>query len=146
MKAAGRIRGKVRVVDVMTEAPLTVTPSQSAGDARQLMSERGFRQLPVVEGSKLVGIVSDRDIRLCVGGEFGIDPEAREAALRTPVAALMTREIITLSPQDSLEQALQILIDARVGGIPVVDPSAGLLGIVTYVDLLRCFLDRIEEE
>jgi acetoin utilization protein AcuB len=136
----------IRVVDVMIESPLTVTPSQTAGDAQQLMLERGFRQLPVVEGRKLVGIVSDRDMRSCLGGQFGVDPEARETALKTPVGALMNRELITLCPHDSLQKALETLIDAKVGGIPVVDQAAGLLGIVTYIDLLRCFLNRIEEE
>lgn len=148
MKAAKRYGNHswMRVVDVMSEAPVTVTPSQTAADAHELMMQKGFRQLPVVDGGQLVGIISDRDIRLCAGERFWVDAEAREAALKIPVGALMTRELVTLSPNDSLEKALEVFIDAKVGGIPVVDQDAGLLGIVTYVDLLRCFLKRIEEE
>lgn len=148
MKAAKRYetRSWMRVVDVMGEAPVMVTPSQTAGEAHELMSEKGFRQLPVVDRGQLVGIISDRDIRLCAGGPFWADPETRQAALKTPVGALMTRDLVTLSPNDSLEKALEVFIEAKIGGIPVVDQNAGLLGIVTYVDLLRCLLKRIEEE
>lgn len=148
MKAPGRIGNNswMRVVDVMSEAPVTVTPSQTAREADQLMSENGFRQLPVVDGGRLVGIITDRDIRLCAGGEFWFDPEAREAALRTSVGALMTRDPVTLAPHESLEKALEVFLELKVGGVPVVDQAAGLLGIVTYVDLLRCFLNRIEED
>ena len=148
MNLMGRVGNNswMRVVDVMSERPLTVSPSQTVAYAQQLMAEHGFRQLPVVKDQNLVGIISDRDIRLCLGGPFTIDSEAGKADLTSPVEALMTREIVTLSPNDSLEKALEVFIDAKIGGIPVVDPTAGLLGIVTYLDLLRCFLNRIEED
>jgi acetoin utilization protein AcuB len=138
--------GWIRVVDVMTETPQTLTPSQTVGDAQQFLAGNGFRQLPVVEGRKLIGMITDRDIRSFLGEEPLVDSEEREKALRTPVRELMTGEPITLSPNDTLQKALETFIDSKVGGIPVVDQSAGLLGIVTYIDLLRCFLNRIEED
>jgi acetoin utilization protein AcuB len=58
----------------------------------------------------------------------------------------MTTEPMTLSPDDDLQEAVEIMIDEKIGGIPVVDESEGLVGIVTYVDVLRCFLNRLQEE
>jgi CBS domain-containing protein len=58
----------------------------------------------------------------------------------------MTTEPLTLSPDDELQDALELLIEQKVGGIPVLDEAEGLVGIVTYVDLLRCFLNRLQEE
>ena len=58
----------------------------------------------------------------------------------------MTTGPITLSPDDGLQEAVELLIDEKIGGIPVVDEVEGLVGIVTYVDALRCFLNRLQED
>jgi CBS domain-containing protein len=58
----------------------------------------------------------------------------------------MTTEPLTLAPDDDLRDAVELLIDEKIGGIPVVDETEGLVGIVTYVDVLRCFLNRLDEE
>ena len=70
----------------------------------------------------------------------------REKALNTKISEIMTTEPITVSPEDDLEEAVELLIEEKFGGIPVVDRSAGLVGIVTYVDVLRCFLNRLQED
>jgi len=134
----------MKIAHIMTEAPLALNPSATVGDAHELMFAHNIRQIPIVNGKKLVGIVTDRDIRSFVGDD--LDPERREKALSTPVRDVMTSEPITLSPDAGLQKALELFIDSKVGGIPVIDKSAGLLGIVTYIDLLRCFLNRIEED
>jgi CBS domain-containing protein len=58
----------------------------------------------------------------------------------------MTTEPLTLSPDDELQEAVELLIEEKIGGIPVLDEAEGLVGIVTYVDVLRCFLNRLQEE
>jgi CBS domain-containing protein len=131
----------MKVVDVMTEAPVTVTPADTIRHAKALMSEHGIRQLPVVQGRALVGVITDRDIRSILGDE----PEARTMALQTLVGAVMSTEPVTLSPHDDLQTAVAALIDEKFGGFPVVDQDAGLLGIVTHIDVLRCFLNRLQE-
>ncbi|HSK29390.1 MAG TPA: CBS domain-containing protein [Candidatus Limnocylindria bacterium] len=136
----------MRVVDIMTEAPLTVTPMDTIRHAEALMSEHGVRQLPVVRGKELVGVVTDRDVRSVLGHGLSIEPEAGTNALQVPVENIMTREPITLSPNDDLKTAVAALIDDKFGGFPVVDKDAGLLGIVTYIDLMRCFLNRLQED
>ncbi|MPZ78551.1 MAG: CBS domain-containing protein [Deltaproteobacteria bacterium] len=134
----------MKVVDVMSEDALTVSPSDTIGKADELMFENRYRQLPVVKNKELVGIVTDRDIRSFLSDSLLYSPEARQVALNTKVEAIMTRDPVTLSPDDELEAAVELLITEKFGGIPVVDGAEGVVGIVTYVDLLRCFLNRLQ--
>lgn len=143
--AAGKYKW-MKVIDVMTKDPLTVTPTEAIGQADELMNTNKIRQLPVVEGKELVGIVTDRDIRSFLSGSLLEGVAAREEALNTKVREIMTTEPMTVSPDDDLQEAVEIMIDEKIGGIPVVDETEGLVGIVTYVDVLRCFLNRLQEE
>lgn len=136
----------MKVLDVMTKDPITVSPSETVGRADELMYENRFRQLPVVKNGQLVGIISDRDIRSFLSESLLAAPEVREVALNTKVTEVMTREPITLSPDDELEVAVELLITEKFGGVPVVTPAEGLVGIVTYVDLLRSFLNGLQED
>ena len=136
----------MKVVDVMTKDPLTLTPTDAIGQADELMNTNKIRQLPVVKGKELLGIITDRDIRSFLSGSLLESPEARESALASEVREIMTTEPITVSPDDDLQEAIELMIDERIGGIPVVDEAEGLVGIVTYVDVLRCFLNRLQEE
>jgi acetoin utilization protein AcuB len=138
--------GWMKVIDVMTKEPLTIAPGETIGQADELMSENNIRQIPVVNGRDLVGIVTDRDIRSFLSSSLPGDPEARERALRATVRDVMTTAPIFVSPNDDLEEAVELLIEEKIGGIPVVDEAEGLVGIVTYIDLLRCFLNRIQED
>jgi acetoin utilization protein AcuB len=146
VKAAIGKYGWIRVLDVMTKDPLTVMPSETIGQAHELMSENRFRQIPVVKDKELVGILTDRDIRSFLSGSLLESTDIREKSLNTKVNEIMTTEPITLSPDDDLQEAVELLIDEKIGGIPVVDDAEGLVGIVTYVDVLRCFLNRLQEE
>jgi acetoin utilization protein AcuB len=136
----------MKVADVMTKDPLTVATSETIGEADELMNTNKIRQLPVIEGKELVGIVTDLDIRSFLAGSLLESPVARERALNTTVREIMTTEPITLAADDDLQEAVELLIEQKVGGIPVVDEAEGLVGIVTYVDVLRCFLNRLQED
>jgi acetoin utilization protein AcuB len=136
----------MKVVDVMTKDALTVTPTETIGQADELMNTNKIRQLPVVQGKDLVGIVTDRDIRSFLSGSVLEGVEAREEALNTKVREIMTTEPMTVSSDDDLQEAIELMIEEKIGGIPVVDEAEGLVGIVTYVDVLRCFLNRLQEE
>jgi len=136
----------MKVVDVITKNPLTVTTWETIGAADELMNENKIRQLPVVQGNELLGIVTDRDVRSFLSGSLLSSPQEREKALKTRVQEIMTAEPISLSPDDDLIEAVELLIEEKIGGIPVVDEAEGLVGIVTYVDLLRCFFNRLQED
>jgi CBS domain-containing protein len=138
--------GGMKVVDVMTKDPLIMVPSETIAQADELMAVNKIRQLPVVNERELIGIITDRDIRSFLSGSLISAPEAREKALHTKIGDVMTRDPLTLSPDDELREAVELLINEKVGGIPVVDGAEGIVGIVTYVDVLRCFLNRLQEE
>ena len=136
----------MKVIDIMTRNPLTMSPAESIAQADTLMSENKIRQLPIVADNQLVGIITDRDIRSFLSGSLYSTPNEREKALRTKVGEVMTTEPIFLAPDDDLQEAVELLIEEGIGGVPVVDEVEGVVGIVTYVDVLRCFLNRLQED
>jgi acetoin utilization protein AcuB len=136
----------MKVIDVMTTDPLTLEPNDTIGQAEEILTENDIRQLPIVEGRELVGIITDRDIRSFLSGRLFASPEEREKALNTKISFVMSTQPITLAPEDDLRDAVETLIEQKVGGIPVVNEQEGLVGIVTYVDALRRFMELLEEE
>ena len=135
----------MKVVDVMTKNPVIMTANETVREADRLMVENGIRQLPVVDGSALLGIITDRDIRSYLANSL-LDENARTKGLQTPVREIMTTEPLTLAPDDDLRDAVELLVEEKIGGVPVVDEAEGVVGIVTYVDILRCFLHRLDQE
>ena len=135
----------MKVINVMTPDPVSVEQSNTVLQAEEIMREQNFRQLPVIKDKELIGIITDRDIRSFLGSDSFNTLEEQERAKTTKVASVMSDKPIILSPDDDLRDAVELLIDEKVGGIPVVDEKEGLVGIVTYVDALRCFLERLDE-
>lgn len=113
----------------MIGKPVTVTPQDSLATAQAQMQAGGFRQLPVVTDGKLVGIVTDRDVRRYV----------RKMRI-TEVKAAMTKDPETVTPVTTLEEAAQLLLEHKIGGLPVLEADS-LVGIITTTDILRAFLD-----
>ena len=119
------------VGDKMTRNVVTVSPETTVADGLRLMNERGIHRLPVVEtGRRLVGIVSDMDLRIA------------EAAgrLSDPVSAVMTRRVITVDEYDTLEYAATLMREKGVGGLPVLRGER-LVGIITDGDIFDVFAD-----
>ncbi len=135
----------MKVADLMTTNPLSVDPEDSIQQALDIMDQENIRQLPVTNDKELIGIITDRDIRSFLGGRSLSYLEEREVAVKTKIASAMTDKPITLSPEDELREAVELLLEEKVGGIPIVDPDVGLIGIITYVDVLRCFLEQLKE-
>jgi CBS-domain-containing membrane protein len=136
----------MKVIDLMTNDPLTVTTAETVGKADELMAENNIRQIPVVNGRELVGIVTDRDIRAFLSQALMGEPETRERALKTAVGDIMTTEPLSIAPDDDLRDAVEMLIEQKFGAIPVIDEAEGLVGIVSYVDVLRNYLERLQED
>ena len=130
----------------MTSNPVTLEPSNTIGEAEEIMNEQSIRQLPIVSKRELLGIITDRDIRSFLSGRLFGAPEERDVAMNTKIAAVMTTKPVSVAPDDDLSDAIELLIEGKIGGIPVVDDEEGIVGIVTYVDLLRCFLNLLVEE
>jgi CBS domain-containing protein len=132
------------VADVMSPDPVTLCPDDTIGQAEEIMDERGFRQIPIVSRKELVGILTDRDIRSFVSGRLFGAPEERDRAMNTRISTVMTTKPISVEPEDELSDVIELLIEGKIGGIPVVDGERGLVGIVTYVDVLTKFLEILE--
>lgn len=117
------------VANRMTKEPITVEPDDLLIRASHKMQAGGFRRLPVVSAGKLVGIVSERDLR-----------EHRGSLERTKINGMMTEDPVTVTPTTTLEEAAQILVERQIGGLPVVE-NGRLVGIITTSDILKAFLD-----
>lgn len=124
----------------MTPAPVAVAPGNTLAHALRLTREHRIRHLPVVEGEELAGILSDRDIRLAMPSPLTVADAERAAFLEgTPVERVMTREVITAGPLDTLEDAAEQLCRHRVGALPVVDAHGRLVGMLSETDVLHAF-------
>ena len=123
----------------MTPDPISIAPDAPLGEALRLTRAHHVRHLPVVSGGELVGIVSDRDLRLALPSSLeGGDDAAGES---TRVAEVMTRGVITVGPGDTLEDAAGRMRRHRVGALPVVDAAGALLGIIAETDLIHAFVE-----
>ncbi len=120
----------------------SVRPGDPLAHALRLTREHRIRHLPVVGDGELAGIVSDRDIRLAMPSPLAVADAERAAFLeRTPVEQVMTREVITTGPLDTVEDAAKLLCRHRIGALPVVDAHGRLLGMITESDVLTAFAE-----
>lgn len=124
----------------MTTVPITLGPDSPVGEAEQLMRHRRIRHLPVMDGERLVGIISDRDVRTAM-------PSATTTFTRGEihylldelrVGRIMTRAVITIAPGARITDAVGLVLTHRIGALPVVEGTR-LVGIITETDLLRAF-------
>jgi CBS domain-containing protein len=120
-----------KINEVMTDRPRAVTPQTSVRETARLMEEEDIGSLPVVEdGSRLVGIVTDRDVavRVVAGG---LDPDS------TRVGQVASAEVITLTPDHDLDEALELMAHAQVRRLPIVVRENELVGMLTQADVAR---------
>jgi acetoin utilization protein AcuB len=124
----------------MTREVITLGPEASAAEAWSLCREHRIRHLPVVDGGRLAGLVSDRDLR-------DVSPSSRDnrdaATLQwVRVGDMMTRNPITISPFDTIDRAAREIHDRKIGCLPVVDDGE-LVGIVTSSDMMRALMELV---
>jgi acetoin utilization protein AcuB len=133
------------VEQIMTRNPITVTPNDSLRRAIALMKEGKFRRLPVLENEQLVGIVTDRDIRLAANSPVILRERWQDEFLldHVKVDACMTPDPITVSPDTNVEEAARLMRALKVGGLPVVKEGR-LVGIVTETDILNHLIELLE--
>ncbi|MFQ5944703.1 MAG: CBS domain-containing protein [Anaerolineae bacterium] len=129
----------------MTKSPVTVAPGETLRTAIELMKAGGFRRMPVVERGRLVGIVSERDLRVASGlPRIPHGPMDEHYLLdHVTIREIMAREILTVSPETMVASAARLMLEHRIGGIPVMKGES-LVGIITESDLLRCFVGLLE--
>lgn len=130
------------VREVMTSHPRVVGPATTMDKVMELFEEEDFNHLPVIEDGTLVGIISKSDV-LLLSCAFPLDdPERRKAANKALFAKLlahevMTRQVVRLRPEMKVSVAAGIFLENLFQAMPVVDDRDQLVGIVSWVDLVR---------
>ena len=126
----------------MKSDPITVSPDDSFRHAMTLIRQRGIRHLPVVEDGRLVGIVTDRDLRQSSPSP-ATSLEIHELHFlleRVRIREIMTTKVHTVTPDTPIEEAARLMLRYKIGGLPVLQGDT-LVGILTETDILKAFVD-----
>jgi len=124
----------ILVKERMSTTPVTIHPKTRLAEARALLDRHRIRHLPAVEGGKLVGILTDRDIRSAASAS---------SLEQVTVAEAMTKKVITVSPDTQVQEAAKLMLAHRIGGLPVLRRGA-LEGIITETDLLNALVEIMD--
>jgi CBS domain-containing protein len=120
-----------KIAEVMTQRPRAVTAQMTVRDAARLMDEEDVGSLPVVdEGERLIGIVTDRDVAVRVVGR-GLDAD------QTPVGEVATRDVVAVTPDHDLDDALRVMAKEQVRRVPVVMNENQLVGMLAQADVAK---------
>jgi len=136
--------GQSRVRDYMTRDPQTLDSKNTLLDAALMLRRLELRHIPILEGGRLVGILTDRDVgRVAPSILMGISPQDYNRVFEdTPVAKVMTRNLVSTTPEALLSEAVHLLYNHKVGCLPVLEDGR-LVGIITVVDMLRALHDLV---
>lgn len=122
----------------MTRKVVTIGQNDTLEKLEEGMTRFHFRHLPVVEGGKLVGLVTHRDLLHAASSFLSEAAEARNKIIRQqPAKKIMHTDVVTVSPDDSLLEAATLMWDAKLGCLPVVDGENHVVGIITEADFLK---------
>ena len=137
-----------RVSNVMQSEMATLAPDEHLDLAEDVMRLGRVRHLPVVEDSRLVGIVSSRDLLAAsLAKSLDFDAASRRAFIRSiEVSEAMSRDVVTVEPDATLREAARVMVERKIGCLPVVKPDRTLVGLLTETDLLRAALIGGEDE
>ncbi len=122
----------MQIVNLMTSDPVTISARETLSKAKSLMEAGGFRRLPVLDDGRLVGILTERDLRQYTG-----------YLESTRVNAAMSTTLVTVTPHNTVEDAARLMLKHKIGGLPIV-AEGKLVGIVTTSDLLKAFLNVVK--
>ncbi|HVR62708.1 MAG TPA: CBS domain-containing protein [Polyangia bacterium] len=140
--AAPRVGLDTPVAHLMVPHPAVVFPHQPLLEAVALMTERGFRHVPVIDGEgHLVGMVSDRDVRTAIGDPAEALRSERAEIDEMRVSSVMTTPAESIADDASLADTAERLAGGSISALPVVDRTGRVVGIVSYTDLVRALLD-----
>lgn len=123
------------VKERMSQRLITIHPEASLAEARVLLEQHRIRHLPVVEAGRLVGILTDRDIRSAA---------STSSLERVKAAEAMTRNVIPVDPETRVQEAAKLMLTHRIGAVPVLR-GGQVVGILTTTDLLKAFVELVED-
>jgi acetoin utilization protein AcuB len=126
--------------DLMTEHPATIRPNAKVRRAAEILQTLDIRHLPVTDDDgTLVGMLSDRDLRaVCVPYVAGDQYVGTvRTAMDASVATLMSADVLSVEAEADAAEIVELMLDNKIGAVPVVDADGALVGIVSYMDVLR---------
>lgn len=130
----------MEVSELMTPNPERSEVTESVREALMKLVELDVRHLPVVNRDELVGMISDRDLRgyiLPLSSDLD-SVNTADARFERPISDLMKGDVISVHPETDVSEVIDLMIDHRVGAVPVVESMTGtLVGIVSYIDVIR---------
>ena len=135
--------------DLMTLNPATLPAQATLAEAWDLMRDLEIRHVPVVDGGALVGMLSDRDLtRVDIARALVAEGAAALGQdLAMPVVDVMSADVIFVEPETELSEVVDLLIESKVGALPVVRPDTrAVMGIVSYIDVLRVLQANLDEQ
>lgn len=132
------------VKDVMQAHPVTASLETRLPHLVRLLKHRGFRHLPVMDGGKLVGIISDRDLKQSMtSAALATEGPARDRLLDELTAGqIMTRAVVTIGPMFGVEEAARLMATSKISAVPVTEGDR-LVGLVTETDVLQLFVQAL---
>ncbi len=133
------------VSDIMTADVVSVDTHATVADVVALMHDNDFRHVPVLTEGELVGLVSDRDLRVYTMPVVDMNSSQLERRnMQVPVTDVMNTDTISVGPESDLPELINIMLEQKIGAVPVVDElSDKLVGIVSYVDVLMAARDSL---
>jgi acetoin utilization protein AcuB len=133
----------MQVKNIMTPKPIAIEPNKAVYAALLLMYEHDIRRLPVIENGRVVGIISDRDIKQIVGRPLLGREETGKEDLNCNVSEVMTRDVIMVDQDADIREAIELMAENKISGLPVVDHDEKLVGVVSSIDVLWYALDLL---
>jgi CBS domain-containing protein len=131
--------GKEGVVrEIMMGSPVTLKPDDTLDLANDIISLGRIRHIPVVDGGKLIGIISERDlIGAAANRIFGLKQKSKSALLKSVlIKDVMRKRVVTMEPDTPIKDVAHMMADKKIGCVPVIE-SGALVGLVTTTDVLR---------
>jgi CBS domain-containing protein len=126
------------IQEAMTPNPTTVEPTTTVQEAARIMKSEDVGPLPIVEGDKLVGVITDRDLAIRIVAEGrGTD---------TTVGEIASKDVVTIDPQQSIDEAARLMAEHQVRRLPVVEEDGRLVGILAQADVAQAGHDALTGE
>ena len=124
--------------DAMTANPTTVEPGTTAAEAARAMKTENVGSLPIVEGDRLIGVVTDRDLAIRILAEG--------KGAETTVGEIASKDVVTIDPQQNLEEAGRLMAEHQIRRLPVTEEYGKLVGILAQADVAQSGHDALTGE
>jgi len=131
------------VKDLMRTSIVTLKPTDSLNLAQDLIELGGIRHIPIVQDNTLVGMIAAHDMfkaSFKASQKFSTEEEKETFFKSIKIGDVMTQEVISISPDAPISDAVKIFIDEHIGALPVVDQNNVLVGLLTVIDILQTFI------